>query len=170
MPTNIKLYDRTIDPEDHLGRFASAANSVECLLTNSIDEWPDLREVFTTRYSVRKACFKEPHEITKIVRRANEPVMAFKERLTVESGFIMGVPKIIKISSFMDSLKCSELAQRFLDKAPTTVNEMMKRLDDFVRFKMAFTQTNLPKGETREQHQKSYFPPTRKDVRPFRNH
>ncbi|GKC14783.1 hypothetical protein Tco_1011565 [Tanacetum coccineum] len=29
MPTNIKLYDGIIDPEDHLGRFASAANSVE---------------------------------------------------------------------------------------------------------------------------------------------
>ncbi|GJW68317.1 hypothetical protein Tco_0122741 [Tanacetum coccineum] len=26
MPTNIKLYDGTTDPEDHLSRFASAAN------------------------------------------------------------------------------------------------------------------------------------------------
>ncbi|GJR32751.1 hypothetical protein Tco_1108983 [Tanacetum coccineum] len=33
MSTNIKLYDGTTDPEDHLGRFASAANS---------DEWPML--------------------------------------------------------------------------------------------------------------------------------
>ncbi|GJW23186.1 hypothetical protein Tco_0033808 [Tanacetum coccineum] len=29
MPANIKLYDGTTDPEDHLGRFASAANSGE---------------------------------------------------------------------------------------------------------------------------------------------
>ncbi|GJV41995.1 hypothetical protein Tco_1420435 [Tanacetum coccineum] len=29
MPTNIKLYDWTTDMEDHLGRFASAANSGE---------------------------------------------------------------------------------------------------------------------------------------------
>nr|GEU46581.1 reverse transcriptase domain-containing protein [Tanacetum cinerariifolium] len=29
MPTNIKLYDGTTDPEDHLSRFASAANSEE---------------------------------------------------------------------------------------------------------------------------------------------
>ncbi|GJV09812.1 hypothetical protein Tco_1351353 [Tanacetum coccineum] len=33
MPTNIKLYDGTADPEDHLSRFASAANS---------GEWPCL--------------------------------------------------------------------------------------------------------------------------------
>ncbi|GKC94485.1 reverse transcriptase domain-containing protein [Tanacetum coccineum] len=153
MPTNIKLYDGTTDPEDHLGRFANAVNSgewpmpvwcrifqqtldgpargwFERLSANSIDEWADLRQAFTTRYSVRKACFKEPHEITKIIRRANESMSAFKERWTVEIGFIMGVPEIMKISSFMDSLKCPELAKRFSDKAPTTVNEMMKRLDD----------------------------------------
>ncbi|GJT27602.1 hypothetical protein Tco_0907877 [Tanacetum coccineum] len=164
MPTNIKLYDGNTDPEDHLGRFASAANS---------GEWPmpaDLREAFTTRYSVRKACFKEPHEITKIIRRANESLSAFKERWTVETGFIMGVPEIMKISSFMDSLKCPELAKRFSDKAPATVNEMMKRLDDFVRSEKAFAQTELPKGETGEQHRKSYFPPTRRDDHPIRNH
>nr|GEY56839.1 reverse transcriptase domain-containing protein [Tanacetum cinerariifolium] len=73
MPTNIKLYDGTTDPEDHLGRFASAANSgewpmpvwcrmfqqtldgpargsFERLPANNIDEWADLREAFTTIY------------------------------------------------------------------------------------------------------------------------
>ncbi|GJU31590.1 hypothetical protein Tco_1175179 [Tanacetum coccineum] len=148
IPNNIKLYDGTTDPEDHL----------------------DLREAFTTRYSVRKACFKESHEITKIIRRANESLTAFKERWTVETGFIMRVPKIIKISSFMDSLKCPKLAKRFSDKAPRTVNGMMKRLDDFVHSERAFAQMELPKGKMGEQHRKSYFPPTRKDDRPFRNH
>ncbi|GJR32752.1 hypothetical protein Tco_1108984 [Tanacetum coccineum] len=81
----------------------------------------------------------------------------------------MGVPEIMKISSFMDSLKCPELAKCFSYKAPTTVNEIMKRLDDFVRSKRAFTQTEVPNGETGEQHRKSYFPPVRKDDCPFRN-
>ncbi|GJR18283.1 reverse transcriptase domain-containing protein [Tanacetum coccineum] len=102
MPTNIKLYDGTTNSEDHLGRLANAVNFdewpmlvwcrmfrqtfdgpargwFERLPTNSIDEWADLREAFTTRYSVRKACFKEPQEITKIIRRANESLSAFKE-------------------------------------------------------------------------------------------
>ncbi|GJU66507.1 reverse transcriptase domain-containing protein [Tanacetum coccineum] len=155
MPTNIKLYDGTMDPKDHLSRFASATNSEEwsmpvwCrmfqqtldgaargwferLSANNINEWANLREVFTVRYLVRRACFKEPHEITKIVKRANESLTAFKERWTVETGFIMGVLEVMKISSFIDSFKCLELAKRFSDKAPTTVNEMIRRLDDFV--------------------------------------
>ncbi|GJT74043.1 hypothetical protein Tco_1033329 [Tanacetum coccineum] len=95
MPTNIKLYDGTTDPEDHLSRFASAANLwewpmlvwcrmfqqtlngsargwFERLPYDNTNEWAKLREAFAARYSVRRACFKEPHEITKIVRKANE--------------------------------------------------------------------------------------------------
>nr|GFA17510.1 hypothetical protein [Tanacetum cinerariifolium] len=76
----------------------------------------------------------------------------------METGFIMGVLEVMKISSFMDSLKFLKLAKRFSDKASTTVTEMMRRLDDFVRLEKAFAQTELPKGETGEQHQKLYFP------------
>nr|GEV40871.1 ABC transporter F family member 1 [Tanacetum cinerariifolium] len=140
----------------------------ERLSANGIDQWSDLKEAFAARYSIRRACFKEPHEITKIIRRANESLTTFKERWTVETGFIMGVPKVMKISSFMESLKFPELAKRFSDKASTIVNEMMRRLDDFVRSERAFTQTELPKGKTRE-HRKSYFPTVRKDDRLFRN-
>ncbi|GJV73641.1 reverse transcriptase domain-containing protein [Tanacetum coccineum] len=105
-------------------------DAFESLPPNSIDEWWRLREAFTTRYSTRKACYKEPHEITKIVRRANETLTAFKERWTVETGFIMGVPEVMKISSFMDSVKSPELAKRFASSVPKTVDEMMRRLDE----------------------------------------
>ncbi|GJW94906.1 reverse transcriptase domain-containing protein [Tanacetum coccineum] len=84
----------------------------ESLPLNSINEWYQLREAFTNRYSIRRACYKEPHEITKVVRRANETLPAFKERWTVETGLIMGVPEVMKISSFMDSVKSPELAKR----------------------------------------------------------
>ncbi|GKC23135.1 reverse transcriptase domain-containing protein [Tanacetum coccineum] len=73
----------------------------------------------------------------------------------------MGVPEVMKISSFMDSLKCPELAKCFSDKDPTTVNEMMKRLDD-----CPLRNYNHVTGE---QHRKSYFPSTRRDDRPLLN-
>ncbi|GKG28543.1 hypothetical protein Tco_0406870, partial [Tanacetum coccineum] len=50
----------------------------------------------------------------------------------------------MKISSFIDSLKCPELAKRYYDKVAKTVEEMMVRLDDFVRSKEAFARTELP--------------------------
>ncbi|GJX99267.1 reverse transcriptase domain-containing protein [Tanacetum coccineum] len=151
MPTNIALYNGSTDPADHLNRFVGAANSgewpmpvwcrmfqqtldgsargwFESLPPNSIDEWWRLREAFTTRYSTRKACYKEPHEITKIVRKANETLTAFKERWTVETGFIIGVPEVMKISSFMDSVKSPELAKRFASNVPKTGTRLHQRL------------------------------------------
>nr|GEX53939.1 reverse transcriptase domain-containing protein [Tanacetum cinerariifolium] len=139
MPTNIKLYDGTTNQEDHLSRFTGAANSgewpmpvwcrmfqqtldesargwFERLPHNSINEWADLREAFTARYSVRR------------------------------------------ISSFMDAVKSLELAKHFSNKVPVTVNEMMERLDDFVRSEEAYASTELPKGEAGDPHRKTSLP------------
>ncbi|GJV41999.1 hypothetical protein Tco_1420439 [Tanacetum coccineum] len=160
MPANIKLYDRTTDPEDHLSRFSSAANSGEW----PMPMWCRMQQ-FTTRFSTRRACFKDPTEITKIVRKANETLAAFKERWIVEIGFITGVPEVMKISSFMDAHKCPELAKRYSDKVPKTVDEMMTRLDDFVRSEEAFASTELPKGEVSEVSTRSAWPVNRREDR-----
>nr|GEX32628.1 hypothetical protein [Tanacetum cinerariifolium] len=113
-PINIKLYDGTTDLEDHLNRFANAAKFEEwpmlvwCrmflktldgstrgwfkrLPSGSINEWSELKEAFTAGYSVRKACFKEPHEITKIdslkcpelVKRNSDKVPQMVEEMMV---------------------------------------------------------------------------------------
>ncbi|GJR42587.1 reverse transcriptase domain-containing protein [Tanacetum coccineum] len=186
MPTNIKLYNGTTDPEDHLSRFSSAANSgewpisvwcrmfqqtlngsargwFENLSRESIDGWVELRQQFTTRFSTRRACFKHPTEITKIVRKANETLVAFKERWIVETGFITGVPEVMKISSFMDAHKCPELAKRYSDKVPRTMDVMMTRVDDFVRSEEAFTSMELPKGEAYKALKKSSGPVSRRE-------
>nr|GEV27905.1 reverse transcriptase domain-containing protein [Tanacetum cinerariifolium] len=111
------------------------------------------------RHSVRRACFKEPHEITKIV----------KERWTVETCFIIGVLKVMKISSFIDSVKSPELAKHFSSKVHLTVHEMMVRMEDFVRSEEAYALTKLPKGEIGEHHRKPSLPAIRRDDRPYRN-
>ncbi|GKF00818.1 reverse transcriptase domain-containing protein [Tanacetum coccineum] len=186
MLANIKLYDGITDPEDHLSRFSSVANSGEwpmpvwCHMFQqtldgsargwfknlpqvSINGWTELRQQFTTRFSTRRACFKDLTEITKIVRKANETLVAFKERWIIETCFIMGVPEVMKISSFMDTHRCPELAKRYSDKVPKTVDEMMMRLDDFVRSKEAFASTELPKGEVSEASKRSAEPVIRRE-------
>nr|GFD05602.1 reverse transcriptase domain-containing protein [Tanacetum cinerariifolium] len=186
MPANIKLYDGTTDPEDHLSRFSSATNLGEwpmpvwcCMFQQtldgsargwfenlsggSIDGWVKLRQQFITTFSTRRACFRDPMKITKIVRKANETLVIIKERWIVETGFITGVPEVMKISSFMDAHKCPELAKRYSDKVPKTVDEMMARLDDFVRSEEAFASMELPKGEASEALKKSACPISRRE-------
>ncbi|GKF21651.1 reverse transcriptase domain-containing protein, partial [Tanacetum coccineum] len=105
MPVWCRIFQQTLD--------GSARGWLKRLPHDSINEWADLKEAFLARFSVRRACFKEPHEITKIIRKANESLTAFKERWTVETGFIMRVLEVMKIASFMDSVKSLGLAKCF---------------------------------------------------------
>nr|GEU87953.1 reverse transcriptase domain-containing protein [Tanacetum cinerariifolium] len=137
LPANAKIYDGTGDPEDHTGRFIGIGNQGEWLMP----------EKFLNRFGMLKACYKDPTEISKIVRRANETLLCFKERWVSESNAIPNVPELMQISSFMSSRKCPELAKRFSDNVPKTVDEMLKRVDDYLWSEEAFRNMELPRGE-----------------------
>ncbi|GJU19855.1 hypothetical protein Tco_1153197 [Tanacetum coccineum] len=127
MPTNLKIYDGSTNPDDHITRFVGAANQ---------REW-----------------IKDPIEVSKIVRVANETLPDFKERWTEEISYIQSVPEVMQISAFMGNAKCLELARRFADQVPQTVTESMKRVDDFVKFEDAYKSTELSKEEHLEKGQ-----------------
>ncbi|GKB68429.1 hypothetical protein Tco_0929841, partial [Tanacetum coccineum] len=135
MSANVKIYDGTGDPEDHVGRFVGIGNQGEwpmpvwCrmfqqtldgkarawfdkLPPGSIDNWGSLQEKFLNRF---------------------------------------GMLKLMQISSFMSSHKCPELAKRFSDSIPKTVDEMLKRVDDYLRSEEAFCSTELPRGSSNEE-------------------
>ncbi|GJW61545.1 hypothetical protein Tco_0110880 [Tanacetum coccineum] len=140
MPANAKIYDGTGDPEDHVGRFVGMRNQ---------GEWPmpgSLQKKFLNRFGMLKACDKDLTEISNIVRRANETLPHFKERWVSESNAISNVPKLMQISSFTSSHKCPELAKCFSNNIPKTVDDMLKRVDDYLRSEEAFRGTELPRG------------------------
>ncbi|GJS94144.1 reverse transcriptase domain-containing protein [Tanacetum coccineum] len=168
--TNLKIYDGSTDPDDHITRFMGAANQgewempIRCrmfqqtldgpargwfdrLPNGCIDNWTDVREAFVERFALKRKCCKDPTEVSKIVKKANEIILDFKERWTKEMSYIPDVPIVMQISSFMSNSKCPELTRRFSDQVPKTVTEMMKRVDDFVKSEEVFTNTELPKGE-----------------------
>ena len=113
-----------------------------------------MREQFSVRFSLRKKCTKDPTEITKIVRRAHESLLDFKERWTDEASYISGVPEIMRISAFMNAHRCPALAKKFSDRVPKTVTEMFIRVDDFIRSEEAFRNTELPRGEVYESNRR----------------
>ncbi|GJX78698.1 reverse transcriptase domain-containing protein [Tanacetum coccineum] len=64
----------------------------------------------------------------------------------------------------MDSIKSPELAKRFSSNIPKTVDEMMRRVDEFVRAEEAYALTELPPGESRDIHRRLSFPTGPRDV------
>nr|GEX56424.1 Toll/interleukin-1 receptor (TIR) domain-containing protein [Tanacetum cinerariifolium] len=183
MPASVKIYDGTSDLDDQMGRFVRIGNQGEwrmpvwCrmflqildgkarawfnkLPSGSIDNWGSLQKKFLNKFGMLKACDKDPTEISKKARRANETLPHFKERWVSESNAIPNVPELMQISSFMRSHKFLELAKCFSDSTPKTVDEMLKRLDDYLRSEEAFCSTELPRelAENQESSERQRLP------------
>ncbi|GKA21155.1 reverse transcriptase domain-containing protein [Tanacetum coccineum] len=108
MPNNVKTYDRTGDPEDHV-KFFQATTQVErwamhtwChmfnstligaarvwfyeLLPESIDGYKDLKEDFLAYFMEQKKYVKDPVKIHNIKQRDRETIEEIHELFKVEN-------------------------------------------------------------------------------------
>nr|GEU50556.1 reverse transcriptase domain-containing protein [Tanacetum cinerariifolium] len=148
MPSHIKTYDESEDPEDHLKIFPAAAkterwamptwchmfNSIltgnarvwfDDLPKESIDSYDDLRKAFLENYLQQKKCIKDPMEIHNIKQRNGESTKEFVRRYKLECIDVKGAPECMKISGFMHEITNPELIKRLHDKIPKSMDEMM---------------------------------------------
>ncbi|GJR55429.1 reverse transcriptase domain-containing protein [Tanacetum coccineum] len=110
----------------------AARNWFDDLDPKSVDSFEELSQKLE-EFSQQKRYAKDPTEIYGIKRRQNEGLHAFKNRSKSESSHINGVPPVLRISAFMHGHGHPELAKKLNDKIPKTVDEMFKRVRDFIR-------------------------------------
>ncbi|GJW02458.1 reverse transcriptase domain-containing protein [Tanacetum coccineum] len=115
MPSHIKTYDGSEDPEDHLKIFQSAAKTERwamptwCHMFNStltgnarvwfddlpketIDSYDDLKKAFLENYLQQKKCIKDPVEIHNIRQRDGESTEEFVRRKDKVMAILMVQP------------------------------------------------------------------------------
>ncbi|GJU23612.1 reverse transcriptase domain-containing protein [Tanacetum coccineum] len=117
MPNNVKTYDGTGDPEDHVKFFQAAAQS--------IDGYKDLKADFLAYFMQQKKYVKDPVKIYNIKQRDEETIEEFMERFKVETGRMKGAPECMRISGFMHGVKNPELTKRLNEHVPKTMEGMM---------------------------------------------
>ncbi|GJS04064.1 reverse transcriptase domain-containing protein [Tanacetum coccineum] len=156
MPNNVKTYDRTGDPEDHV-KFFQAVTQVErwamptwCHMFNStligaarvwfdelppesIDGYKDLKAAFLAYFKQQKKYVKDPVEIHHIKQRDGKTIEEFMERFKVETGRMKGAPECMRISGFMHGVNNLELTKRLNEYVPKTMEEMMITTTAFIR-------------------------------------
>ncbi|GJT56645.1 hypothetical protein Tco_0699713 [Tanacetum coccineum] len=120
MTNNVKTYDGTGDPEDHLKIFQAATQK-------------DLEAAFLAYFMQQKKCVKDPVEIHNIKQRDGETIEEFMERFKFESGRMKGPPKCMRIFGFMHGVNNPELTKRLNEHVPKTVDEMMITTTEFIR-------------------------------------
>lgn len=160
MPTQVKTYDGSEDPEDHLKIFQSAAKVerwamiVWCHMFNStltgsarvwfddlppeiIDSYDELKEAFLANFLQQKKCIKDPVELHNIKQGEGESMEDFMERFKKECRHVKGAPEVLKISGFMHRINNPVLIKRLHDNIPRTIDEMMKATMSFLRGEVA---------------------------------
>nr|GEZ63740.1 reverse transcriptase domain-containing protein [Tanacetum cinerariifolium] len=156
MPANVKTYDGTGDPDNHLKIFESAAiienwpQPVWCHMFNStlvrnarnwfsklprrsIDGFEELRRAFRLNFTQRKKCAKNPVELARVKQRQGESTSAYVERYKDECIHVKACPEIIKISGSMNGINNQELIKRLNDRVPQTFDELMKCTRSFIQ-------------------------------------
>ncbi|GJT83965.1 reverse transcriptase domain-containing protein, partial [Tanacetum coccineum] len=160
MPNNVKTYDGTGDPEDHVKKFQAAAQVERwamptwCHMFNStligaarvwfdelppesIDGYKDLKAAFLAYFMQQKKYVKDPVEIYNIKQRDGETIEEFMERFKVETGCMKGAPECMRISGFMDGVNNPELTKRLNEHVLKTMKEMMITTTAFIRGEVA---------------------------------
>nr|GEV68537.1 reverse transcriptase domain-containing protein [Tanacetum cinerariifolium] len=156
MPNNVKTYDGTGDPEDHVKVFQAAAqverwamptwchmfNSTligaarvwfDELPSESIDGYKDLKAAFLAYFMQQKKYVKDPVEIHNIKQREGETIEDFMECFKIETGRMKGAPECMRISEFMHGVNNPELTKRLNEHIPKTMEEMMITTTAFIR-------------------------------------
>nr|GEX87814.1 reverse transcriptase domain-containing protein [Tanacetum cinerariifolium] len=107
IPNNVKTYDGTGDPEDHVKIFQAAAQQNKYV--------------------------KDPVEIHNIKQMDGETIEDFIERFKVKIGRMKGAPKCMRISRFMHGVNNPELTKCLFEHVPKTMEEMMTTTTAFIR-------------------------------------
>nr|GEZ94354.1 reverse transcriptase domain-containing protein [Tanacetum cinerariifolium] len=156
MPANVKTYDGTGDPDDHLKIFESAATienwpqPVWCHMFNSTlvgnarnwfsklphrsnNGFEELQRAFRLNFTQRKKCAKNPVDLARAKQRQVESTSAYVERYKDECIHVKACPEILKISGFMNGINNPELIKRLNDRVPQTFDELMKHTRSFIQ-------------------------------------
>nr|GEW99268.1 hypothetical protein [Tanacetum cinerariifolium] len=141
MPSHVKTYDGSEDPEDHLKIFQAAAKTKRWAMPTCYD---DLKKAFLENYPQQKKRIKDPVEIHNIKKRDGESTEEFVRRYKLECRDVKGDPRCMKISRFMHGITSLELIKRLHDKIPKSVDEMMRVTIAFIR-EAKLQEMRLPK-------------------------
>ncbi|GJT67860.1 hypothetical protein Tco_1019340 [Tanacetum coccineum] len=148
MPSHVKTYNGSEDPEDHLKIFQAAAKTERwamptwCHMLNS-----------TLIGNARKKCIRDPIVLHNIKQRDEESIEDFIQRYKLESRNVKGAPECMRISGFVHGITNPELIKRFPEKIPKTVDEMMQVATSFLQGQEAASNQERKKVPQDWRHQ-----------------
>ncbi|XP_035845793.1 uncharacterized protein LOC118492110 [Helianthus annuus] len=139
MPSHIKTYDGTEDPEDHLQIFTGAARIEKCqnlvndLPARSVRSFDDLSKGFLANFSQQRQYVKHATVIFQIKQRDDESLREFIERYKKEGLTYGGADEKMRVAGFMIAITSKYLTRDFNKSLPKTLEEALERAEAHIR-------------------------------------
>nr|GEX51943.1 reverse transcriptase domain-containing protein [Tanacetum cinerariifolium] len=153
MPSHIKTYDGSEDPEDHLKKFQITAKTEQwamptwCHMFNStltgntrvwfddlpaesIESYNDQKKAFMENYLQQKKYIKDLIELHNIKQRDGESTEDFVKRFKLESTDVKGAPECMRIYRFVHGITNPELINVQNDTAADETEGITLRHED----------------------------------------
>lgn len=154
IPANIKLYDGSTDPDEHLNTYNNTMNiyslailiwckNFPVTLTDkarlwfekippaSIFPYEELEHQFLAHFSQMRRFQKIKAEFMEIRQWESEPLRQFIERFNSESFQLADRSKDFLISAFINGLRYGKLYRDIIYKPPTSMESLLQQADDF---------------------------------------
>ncbi|GJY13758.1 reverse transcriptase domain-containing protein [Tanacetum coccineum] len=133
MPSHVKTYDGSRDPEDHLKLFQSAAKTEGWAMPT----WCHVFNSTLTGNARQTKHIKDPVEIHHIKQRDGESTEDFMERYKAEVLDVEGAPECMRISGFMHGITHPGLIKRLYERIPRSMDEMYRMTTSFLQGEVA---------------------------------
>ncbi|XP_021981508.1 uncharacterized protein LOC110877628 [Helianthus annuus] len=160
IPTTVKKYDGTTDPDDHMFDFDAAARVeqwpmpawcfmfaqtltgaarvwFDALNEGEINNFEEFRGLFLQNFSQQRHYSKEITEVHNIQRKDGESLDSFIDRFNQESMQISGVVDQLRISGFCHGVRNNQLVEKLHENLPKTMEVLMERARAFAQGKKA---------------------------------
>ncbi|GJZ98150.1 hypothetical protein Tco_0670603 [Tanacetum coccineum] len=130
MPNNVKTYDGTGDPEDHLKVFQAAAQ---------VEHWamPTWCHMFnSTLIGAARVWFDELPTVKRLMDTSNSRAFlstSWQQKKYVTDRRMKGAPECMRISGFMHGVNNPKLTKRLNERVPKTIEDMMTTTAAFIQ-------------------------------------
>ncbi|GKD45787.1 hypothetical protein Tco_1270432 [Tanacetum coccineum] len=124
MPSHVKTYDGSGDPEDHLKLFQSAAKTERW-------EMPTWYHMFNSTLTGNARVWFD-----KLPKESIDSYKDLRAAYKAEVLDVEGAPECMKISGFMHGITHPELFKRLYEKIPRSMDEMYRVTTSFLQGKV----------------------------------
>ena len=195
VPTNLRTYDGTTDPDDHLTVFmgtmdvhklpepawcrffhitlcGAARFWYDNLAPGSIDGFHQLRDKFRANFLQQRRFQKTQAEILGIRQRPDEPLRDYVARFSKETLHMADRSDVMMSGAFISGLPPGRLFKDLIAKPPTSLEDLFTQTHNFIRAEEANNENRLRDSRREVRHHPTYkdLPRRSKDKHYSRNH